>query len=134
MVTGRAVSLADMARDCDSVDTASCGFHLWRPTAAGRRIPAKLAADMTKGRHTPPVCLIHTMRTLVISAGAAAMLVLASSAHAASTGFDPRIIAFGEAREQIKSTPMLDRPYRPLHVYGNTARRRHNRGAQQLGR
>lgn len=43
--------------------------------------------------------------------------------------FDPRIVTFGEAREQIKSTPMTDRPNRPLHIYGNSVRRRHGRSA-----
>jgi hypothetical protein len=50
-------------------------------------------------------------------------------ADARNTGFDPRIVTFGEAREEIKSTPITQRPYRPLHVYGNTVRRRHERGA-----
>lgn len=49
------------------------------------------------------------------------------AAEAAQTGFDPRIVTFGEAREQIKSTPIEQRPYRPLHVYGNTVRRRQSR-------
>jgi hypothetical protein len=39
------------------------------------------------------------------------------------------IIARGELREQIEATPILDRPYRPLHVYGNTVRRNYYRGA-----
>jgi hypothetical protein len=47
--------------------------------------------------------------------------------EAAQTGFDPRIIALGEARDEIKSKPIEQRPYRPLHVYGNTVRRRHTR-------
>lgn len=48
-------------------------------------------------------------------------------AEAAQTGFDPRVIAVGEARDQIKSMPIEQRPNRPLHVYGNTVRRRHSR-------
>jgi hypothetical protein len=71
------------------------------------------------------------MRTLVITAVAAAALVPVSPVDAAGTGFDPRIVTFGETRQQIQSTPMLERPYRPLHVYGNTARRRHSRGASK---
>ena len=39
------------------------------------------------------------------------------------------IIARGELRDQIEATPMLERPYRPLHFYGNTVRRNHYRGA-----
>jgi len=71
------------------------------------------------------------MRTLVITAAAAAALVPVFPVDAAGTGFDPRIITFGETRQQIQSTPMLERPYRPLHVYGNTARRRHHRGVSK---
>lgn len=52
-------------------------------------------------------------------------------AEAANTGFDPRIIMFGEAREQIQNTPIEQRPYRPLHVYGNTLRRRQSRSGSQ---
>jgi hypothetical protein len=44
--------------------------------------------------------------------------------------FDPRVITFGETRDQIKSTPVTARPNRPLHVYGNTVRRRADRAAR----
>lgn len=46
--------------------------------------------------------------------------------------FDPRVITFGETREQIKSTPVTARPNRPLHVYGNTVRRRADRAARPM--
>ena len=71
------------------------------------------------------------MRTLVIATVATVALVPVSPATASNTGFDPRIVTFGEARQQMQSTPVLERPYRPLHVYGNTVRRRHNRGASK---
>ncbi|MCC6507890.1 MAG: hypothetical protein IT423_02195 [Pirellulaceae bacterium] len=38
------------------------------------------------------------------------------------------IVRTGEDREAIKSLPMTQRPYRPLHFYGNTVRRMHYRG------
>ncbi len=66
------------------------------------------------------------MRTVAFAAFLAAALA-PLSAEAAGTGFDPRVIAFGETREAIKSTPITQRPNRPLHVYGNTVRRRHQR-------
>ena len=69
-----------------------------------------------------------------------------SSAMAqASSGRGP-IIARGAQRQQIEATPILQRPYRPLHFYGNTVRRRHysgraepasgdrNRGASSVAR
>lgn len=37
------------------------------------------------------------------------------------------VIATGELRQQISATPIVARPNRPLHVYGNTVRRRHHR-------
>ena len=45
----------------------------------------------------------------------------------ARNGFSPVIIATGAERDYIKSLHILDRPYRPLHFYGNTVRRRHFR-------
>jgi hypothetical protein len=73
------------------------------------------------------------MRTVVIAALLAAAVAPAPG-EAAGTGFDPRIVTFGESREQIKSTPITQRPYRPLHVYGNTVRRRHQRTVSAPGR
>jgi hypothetical protein len=71
------------------------------------------------------------MRTIIFAAlTAAAVFPCPSAAAAAGNGFDPRIVTFGSAREQIKSTPIEQRPYRPLHVYGNTVRRRHARGGR----
>jgi hypothetical protein len=76
-----------------------------------------------EGHHRP-------MRTIILAALTAAALLPCPSAAAAGTGFDPRVVTFGPAREQIKSTPIEQRPYRPLHVYGNTIRRRHARGSR----
>lgn len=57
---------------------------------------------------------------LGIAAGSDSLPSLAS-------GFDPRVITFGSERDEIKSIPIEKRPYRPLHVYGNSIRRRHGR-------
>ena len=57
------------------------------------------------------------------------LLLVAEPAFSRDAGFDPRVITFGEAREEIKSKPIESRPNRPLHVYGNAVRRRHSRGA-----
>lgn len=70
------------------------------------------------------------MRTILVAALAAAAF-FPVGADAAGTGFDPRVVMLGEARDQLKSTPIEDRPYRPLHVYGNTLRRRHTRSMPQ---
>jgi hypothetical protein len=55
-------------------------------------------------------------------------IVFAGHAAAAEPSWSPVIIATGEYRDQIKSMPIEERPYRPLHFYGNTVRRNHYRG------
>ena len=45
------------------------------------------------------------------------------------TGWLPVVVARGELKQEIESTPIVDRPNRPFHVYGNTVRRRYYRGA-----
>ena len=35
----------------------------------------------------------------------------------------------GLSRQEIRSMNILDRPYRPLHFYGNTVRRRYHRAS-----
>lgn len=47
---------------------------------------------------------------------------------ASEPGWTRGVVRLGESREAIKSLPMTERPYRPLHVYGNTVRRLHYRG------
>jgi len=63
--------------------------------------------------------------SLVVVATLAAPL--ATTAPAVAREFDPRVVTFGEARAEIKSKPVTQRPNRPLHVYGNTVRRRAQR-------
>ncbi len=53
------------------------------------------------------------------------ILQLASAAVSAAQKLP--IVATGEQRAQIKSLDILERPNRPLHVYGNTVRRRASR-------
>jgi len=53
---------------------------------------------------------------------------LSSLATAAEPSWSPVIIATGDYPEQIKAMPIEQRPYRPLHFYGNTVRRNHYRG------
>jgi hypothetical protein len=39
------------------------------------------------------------------------------------------VVARGELKKEIDSTPIVDRPNRPFHFYGNTVRRRYYRGS-----
>lgn len=65
---------------------------------------------------------------LLIFAMAAAMWAGCLTASAQEPSGRGPVIARGETREQIEATPILQRPYRPMHFYGNTVRRRHYRG------
>jgi len=53
---------------------------------------------------------------------------------AAEPGWYPFVIARGEDRIKIQNTPMHERPYRPMHFYGNTVRRVAYRGTGVPGR
>jgi len=48
--------------------------------------------------------------------------------EAAEPGWWGVVIARGPDRAWIDSTPILQRPYRPFHFYGNTIRRSYYRG------
>jgi hypothetical protein len=56
----------------------------------------------------------------------------AFSPKTASAGQEPgwttRVVKVGDDRRSSDATPILKRPYRPLHFYGNTVRRNHYRG------
>lgn len=67
--------------------------------------------------------LLRTLGFAALCASAVAPV----GAEAAGTGIDVRIVTVGEAREQLKAMPITERPYRPLHVYGNTVRRRNQK-------
>ena len=60
----------------------------------------------------------------------ASMSWLSSSSAAQEPGWSGRVIVTGQARTQIQATPVVYRPNRPLHFYGNTVRRRHYRSVK----
>jgi len=55
-------------------------------------------------------------------------IALVASAAQAEPSWGNRVILPPDERAKIKSQPIHQRPYRPLHVYGNAVRRRHYRG------
>jgi hypothetical protein len=66
------------------------------------------------------------LRALFLSAVLAA--TFGSTSWAQEPGWWGVVIATGEDQARIEATPIIRRPYRPLHVYGNTVRRRYYRG------
>ena len=67
------------------------------------------------------------LRNVILSVVAGSLLLIPTG-RAQEPGRLPVVVARGELREQIKSTPILERPYRPLHFYGNAVRRAHYHG------
>lgn len=49
-------------------------------------------------------------------------------AAAAEPGWVGQVVKPRSQREEIRQTPMIYRPYRPLHFYGNTVRRMYYHG------
>lgn len=70
----------------------------------------------------------RTLRILLASGLLTGVAVFASNATADQPGWSPVVIARGEYRQQLQATPIEYRPNRPLHVYGNTVRRRYHQG------
>ncbi len=60
-------------------------------------------------------------------------LFAATTTSAKDPGWSGTVIARGAQREQIEAMDILDRPYRPLHFYGNTVRRQYYRGRSLPG-
>ena len=54
-------------------------------------------------------------------------------AAAAEPGWVGQVVKPRSERAKIRQTPMIHRPYRPLHFYGNTVRRMHACGSSPLG-
>ncbi len=68
-------------------------------------------------------------RTTVLSTVLTLMTLTSTSvATPPEPGWATQIVPTGQQRVMVKSTPIEMRPYRPLHVYGNTVRRRYYRG------
>ena len=71
------------------------------------------------------------MKNWIIALTLAGTLCLTSFVAAQPSGSSYPIIATGPQRQAIKSTPILYRPNRPGHFYGNTVRRIHYRGGPE---
>ena len=61
-------------------------------------------------------------RSIVVLIVAAGWFGNVIAAHADEPGRLNVIVARGELREQIHSLPIVERPYRPFHIYGNAVR------------
>lgn len=78
--------------------------------------------------------VFSSMKRLLLRTGLAVALTTTvtaffdDSAVAAEPGWSPVIVATGDYRQRIESMPIEQRPYRPLHFYGNTVRRNYYRG------
>ena len=75
---------------------------------------------------------------VAITIAIATFVVVSDSSHAQDAvwprqygyepGWQPYVVASGQARVVIENTPIELRPYRPFHFYGNAVRRLHYRG------
>lgn len=65
---------------------------------------------------------------LVLATVLLAICLPANWLVAEEPSWHPRVLKLGEDRQQTNSLPVVQRPYRPLHFYGNSVRRLHYRG------
>jgi hypothetical protein len=67
-------------------------------------------------------------RFAIFAALAAALLTATAALHASETGWSTAVNPLSPEAQQIRQKPILERPNRPFHIYGNTVRRLHYRG------
>ena len=68
------------------------------------------------------------MRYFLGALVAASAIAFSSTSLAQEPGWTGQVIVPPEQRAVLESTPIIHRPYRPLHFYGNTVRRLHYHG------
>jgi len=75
--------------------------------------------------------LVLSVGMLLVGSGATAATANSSATPATSNGpgWLGVVVARGELKQQIDSTPIVERPNRPLHFYGNAVRRKYYRAA-----
>ncbi|MGA2619703.1 MAG: hypothetical protein ABSF26_18995 [Thermoguttaceae bacterium] len=70
-----------------------------------------------------------SLAAFVLGTGIVLAVANTASADSSGPGWLGVVVARGELKQQIESTPIVDRPNRPLHFYGNAVRRKYYRGA-----
>jgi len=69
-----------------------------------------------------------SLAALMLSTGIMFSLPNTASAAADEPGWLGVVVARGELKQWIDSTPIVERPNRPFHFYGNAVRRQYYRG------
>ena len=75
-----------------------------------------------------------SLAALILSAGMLFAVPKAASAASEEPGWLGVVVVRGELKQWIDSTPIVDRPNRPFHFYGNAVRRQYYRGSASPGR
>lgn len=68
------------------------------------------------------------MRNVCILAVAAFLLLVPNFANSQEPGWASNVVTPEPLRATLEATPIVYRPYRPFHFYGNTVRRIYYRG------
>ena len=69
------------------------------------------------------------LAAFILSLGMLSMVPNRVSAASDEPGWLGVIVARGELKQWIDSTPIVERPNRPFHFYGNAVRRQYYRGS-----
>jgi hypothetical protein len=69
-----------------------------------------------------------SLAAFIIVAGSFVAVPGTASAESNEPGWLGVVVARGELKQWIESTPIVDRPNRPFHFYGNAVRREYYRG------
>ena len=69
-----------------------------------------------------------SLAAFIVAAGLVLAAPSVASAESNEPGWLGVVVARGDLKQWIDSTPIVDRPNRPFHFYGNTVRRQYYRG------
>jgi hypothetical protein len=72
--------------------------------------------------------MTNVSRKVMITSVFAASFLCGAKSQSQEPGWTGRIVKIGIDKETSDATPILARPCRPLHFYGNTVHRAHYRG------
>lgn len=67
-------------------------------------------------------------RMIMAAIGLFTVFCCAAASSAQEPGWESQVLVSSPEREYLRSVPMVQRPYRPGHVVGNTVRRQYYRG------
>lgn len=123
------VSSIVFRRSCVNIGIGRSGTERLTGKIAGYWEFCLSQADEAEATYRQGYRSMHLLfRFSIIVALGTCFTLLPAPLKAQEPGWTSRVLKVGPERELSEQTPILERPYRPLHFYGNAVRRNYYRG------